>query len=140
LIDPDLFFVIFVFCEQLILPSQLENDDPDAVLCNKLMMEIYSRINEPDGIYGLNRDTDVEAQIVMYEHESAWFKTAGTYDTVLQHASKTETDSTSLVRNTDGLLSSLLNLGHYHLLDVYLSTEHTHSHFFLIYLFFLTDC
>lgn len=34
-----------------------------------LLLEIYSNINDPDGIYGLNTTHSIEAQIVAYEHE-----------------------------------------------------------------------
>lgn len=43
------------------------------------MLDVYSNINEPDGIYGINstHSTGLESQISIYEHESNWEKTIG---------------------------------------------------------------
>lgn len=51
----------------------------------------------------------------MYEHENDWGKALGAYDMSLQHAG-----SRPPLTQCMGLLSSLQNLGHHHLLEVYL--------------------
>lgn len=43
----------------------------------KLMLEIFSNINEPDGIYGVNKNNTIESQILTYEHEGNWANAIG---------------------------------------------------------------
>ena len=59
-------------------------DSTSHELYEKLMMEIYSNINEPDGIYGINKSQQfqnviMDSQIVTYEHEGNWANAAGAY-------------------------------------------------------------
>jgi ataxia telangiectasia mutated family protein len=90
----------------------------------KLMLDIYSNINEPDGIYGINQSQSLDSQITVYEHERNWEKAIGVYDMMLQQAKQMNSHNMHL---SLGLVNSLQNIGHFHLMDCYLggfATKH----------------
>ncbi|CAM6085267.1 unnamed protein product [Calypogeia fissa] len=61
------------------LPSHLE-----------LLLRAYTRINEPDGVYGVVRSHKVTSQLLRYEHEGNWSKALENYDLLLRTAKPTQ--------------------------------------------------
>ncbi|KAL4452130.1 hypothetical protein ABPG75_007792 [Micractinium tetrahymenae] len=51
----------------------------------RLLLDIYSSINEPDGIYAVARSHSMLSQLKRFEHEGDWSRALLTYDLVLQH-------------------------------------------------------
>ncbi|BBN18785.1 serine-protein kinase ATM [Marchantia polymorpha subsp. ruderalis] len=112
----------------------------------ELLVRVYTRINEPDGIYGVVRSHKVCSQLLRYEHEGNWSKALENYDLLLR-SSKTgragdKVDSfsevfklgaaveksflpTSAVNQkwqlNKGLMKSLQQKGCSHVLDMYSS-------------------
>lgn len=89
-----------------------------------LQMKIYSSINEPDGIYGVNNSLDTSYRLLSFEHERAWDKSLGLYDTLLQPTYSSSSISRApapqdAVDCRKGVLSSLARLGFTHVLETY---------------------
>ena len=67
---------------QLQPPSRGIVSEETMKMYEKLMLEIYSHINEPDGIYGImgsQQHSDLQSQIMTYEHEGNWSRIMGVY-------------------------------------------------------------
>ncbi|XP_006815117.1 serine-protein kinase ATM-like [Saccoglossus kowalevskii] len=102
--------------------SNLSTSSPVNV--QSLLLEAYSSIGEPDGVYGYGagRLTDTTARIHTYEHEHAWGKALTAYDLEIE---------TPLMSTQIGLLHALQNFGLSHTLNTYLCglekkyTEHS---------------
>ncbi|KAG0604904.1 hypothetical protein M758_9G018000 [Ceratodon purpureus] len=64
--------------------------EPDFSMNNKLtahielLLSVYTKINEPDGVYGVARSHKVRSQLLTYEHEGNWSKAVETYDLLLR--------------------------------------------------------
>lgn len=64
--------------------------EPDFSMDNKLpahielLLLVYTKINEPDGVYGVARSHKVRSQLLTYEHEGNWSKAVETYDLLLR--------------------------------------------------------
>ena len=98
---------------------------------DQLLLDIYSSINEPDGIYAVARGYNMMSQLKLYEHEGSWDKALAGYDMMChrsasdqgQATSATElaTGSRSLVSRSgqQGLLTALQQLGCRHLIEAY---------------------
>ncbi|PSC71129.1 serine threonine-kinase ATM isoform X1 [Micractinium conductrix] len=56
-----------------------------AAAVQRLLLDIYSSINEPDGIYAVARSHSLLSQLRRFEHEGDWSKALLSYDLVLQH-------------------------------------------------------
>ncbi len=57
-------------------------DDPGV---QRLLLEAYSRIGEPDSLYGAcasTRFTDETATVRMYEHEGQWQNSLGEFNPI----------------------------------------------------------
>lgn len=78
----------------------------------KLLLEAYTSIGEPDGLYGcgVSRMTDHLARIHKYEHEGDWTSAMAGYDLINPDDTSTQT----------GLLQALQNAGLDHILQTYL--------------------
>ncbi|KAL6075751.1 non-specific serine/threonine protein kinase [Balamuthia mandrillaris] len=107
-----------------------DNEQGSVPLHQQLLLEIYCNINEPDGIYGLQRDHSIHSRIRTYEHERLWDKTVGAYDMMLQHLSPNASNSQLHLALSQGLISSLEHLGHHHLAELHLAgfaTKYPHA-------------
>ena len=49
----------------------------------RLLLEAYSNIDEPDGIYGIKVEHETRSHIKIYEHEGNWGKALEAYDRIL---------------------------------------------------------
>lgn len=87
-----------------------------------LLLDIFTSIGEPDALYGLNLAFDSTApQIAAYVHEGNWPKALYTYDVLLHHIpTSSGTNRSGQLPYHIGLLDTMQNLGHYHILDYYL--------------------
>eukprot|EP01050_Picozoa_sp_SAG11_P014002 SAG11_NODE_1680_length_4459_cov_1.671101_3_plen_1106_part_01 len=94
----------------------------------KLQMQIYSCINEPDCIYGVNKSLASRDRMRAFDHEQAWEKSLGLHDTILQRAAADDEgsgahdalhDALTAPECRKGVLSSLARLGFTHVLDTY---------------------
>ncbi len=47
---------------------------------DQLLLDIYSQIQEPDGIYAAARSQKAASQLCLFEHEGAWDKALVGYD------------------------------------------------------------
>ncbi|PRP78734.1 putative ataxia telangiectasia mutated [Planoprotostelium fungivorum] len=95
-----------------VIPSDKEER---SVEYTRLMMDAYSNINEPDGIYGIQtRHHTIESQITTYEHEGHWNMALGAYDLLSDPSVQKDYSFCSSA-------NSLHRLGHWHILDVYLA-------------------
>ena len=88
---------------------------------NKLLMEVYSFINEPDSIYAVTQAQDLMSQLKRYEHEGEWGHVALSYDLILRLLHQREGSSLKIKDGVDeasaeqGLLQSLRRMGMEHL-------------------------
>eukprot|EP00850_Spirogloea_muscicola_P022712 SM000308S11822 [mRNA] locus=s308:82698:105864:+ [translate_table: standard] len=131
----------------------LKLGDPSLLMDNsipeheKLLLDAYSRMNEPDGIYGVARTNQIEAQLCVLEHEGSWSRAVENYDILLQnhqlddlaapdgrlHPAKFGEDYMESSYNTNlenaeykkhllqkGLMNSLQQSGYLHILQTYL--------------------
>ncbi|XP_038077010.1 serine-protein kinase ATM-like [Patiria miniata] len=94
--------------------SSMSNDANINV--QSLLLEAYSSIGEPDGVYGCGagRLTDTYARIHTYEHEGDWSKALSAYDLKL-HSKSSQTGTQEV-----GVLQAMQNLGLSHIMTVYL--------------------
>ena len=113
---------------------------------DQLLLDIYSSINEPDGIYAVTMGHSLNSQLKLYEHEGSWAKALTGYDLLCRHTAPsdstlaslsaeqalrhhTENVSTSATQEESagsssayaqqGLLTSLQQLGCRHLIEAY---------------------
>lgn len=47
---------------------------------DQLLLDIYSQIQEPDGIYAAARSQKAASQLHLFEHEGSWDKALVGYD------------------------------------------------------------
>jgi len=105
------------------------------VAADQLLLDIYSSINEPEGIYPVARGHNMMSQLKLYEHEGSWDKALTGYD-LLCHctvpanqpaaalsSAQTSADRTGVSNGTSaygqqGLFNSLQQLG-CHLIEAY---------------------
>ena len=103
---------------------------------DQLLLDIYSSINEPDGIYAVARGHSMMSQLKLYEHEGSWDKALTGYDLLCRRpdaATASAASSSSLLQpvrssgvpdgssayGQQGLLTSLQQLGCRHLIEAY---------------------
>lgn len=76
------------WCEQqfgeLTLGAPDFSDEDQVPLHEQLLLNVYAKINEPDGIYGVARTHKAASQLRLYEHEGSWGKALGAYDDLLR--------------------------------------------------------
>src|SRR5690606_25989467 len=102
--------------------SSLPNEfcyEQEAPEYQKLLLDIYRNIDEPDGIYGVNRNYGIRSQILKYEHEGDWEKCLGSYNILVQTYDSNSL-TTERLKDQSGILKSLRNLGFEHSLQVHL--------------------
>ncbi|KAI0497772.1 hypothetical protein KFK09_021007 [Dendrobium nobile] len=104
----------------------------------ELLVAAFTRINEPDAIYGVIQSHKLASQLITFEHEGNWSKALEYCDLLVRSASVQETESlhgklstnAALTSNVydgrtanwkycKGLMKSLQNIGTSHVLDVY---------------------
>ncbi len=51
----------------------------------ELLLEIYSHIEEPDGMYAAARTPHASSQLALFEHEGAWDRALVSCDLMVQH-------------------------------------------------------
>ncbi|KAL2608088.1 hypothetical protein R1flu_026661 [Riccia fluitans] len=124
-------------------PDFSSDDELPAHL--ELLMRVYTRINEPDGVYGVVRSHKVTSQLLRNEHEGNWSKALENYDLLLRNsksrqvgwkgrisngeysgaASEKSNSTNSKVLETwqlnKGLMRALQQNGCSHILDMYSS-------------------
>ncbi|XP_022082003.1 serine-protein kinase ATM-like isoform X2 [Acanthaster planci] len=106
--------------QTLIQPSGIDTlsslSSQSDINVQSLLLEAYSSIGEPDGVYGCGagRLTDTYARIHTYEHEGNWSKALSAYDLKL-HSKSFQTGKQEV-----GVLQAMQNLGLSHILTVYL--------------------
>eukprot|EP00818_Percolomonas_sp_WS_P004312 CAMPEP_0117435454 /NCGR_PEP_ID=MMETSP0759-20121206/490_1 /TAXON_ID=63605 /ORGANISM="Percolomonas cosmopolitus, Strain WS" /LENGTH=2884 /DNA_ID=CAMNT_0005227003 /DNA_START=126 /DNA_END=8781 /DNA_ORIENTATION=+ len=83
-----------------------------------LLLDIYTKIDEPDGIYGITDVYAPKSHILRAEHEENWTDALSSYDSLLQE-NTSEYNTLSKSRQHSGLLHSVQNLGHEHLASSY---------------------
>jgi hypothetical protein len=101
---------------------------------DELLLDIYSRMNEPDGIYAVARGHSMVSQLKLYEHESSWDKALTGYDLLCRRAPPASTppapplpqpgQDTAVSGGSSphwqqGLLTALQQLGCRHLIEAY---------------------
>ncbi|KAJ1282905.1 hypothetical protein BS78_03G087400 [Paspalum vaginatum] len=96
-----------------------------------LLVAAFSRINEPDSIYGLTLANEITSQLIRYEHEGDWSSALEYYDLLLRSTPKeylgkltgagsSRAEDTALNwKMHKGLMRSLQKTGCGHVLDVY---------------------
>ena len=116
--------VLFVIC----LLSGLQGSQAEA---DQLLLDIYSSINEPDGIYAVARGHNMMSQLKLYEHEGSWDKALAGYDMMCHRTASDQSQATSAaptakhdtsmasVNGQQGLLTALQQLGCRHLIEAY---------------------
>lgn len=111
-----------LWCEQQFDKLLIDRSDlkGDWESYEQLILEIYSNINDPDGIYGIDQGHTIQSQILMYEHEGLHSKTIGAYDMLLQNRKILDKFGLDITKN---LLSGLEKQGYAHLLEMYLSNQ-----------------
>lgn len=57
---------------------------------DQLLLDIYSQIQEPDGIYAAARSQKAASQLCLFEHEGAWDKALVGYDLLQLGESKSQ--------------------------------------------------
>ncbi|GAQ86367.1 Protein kinase ATM/Tel1 [Klebsormidium nitens] len=76
------------WCEQqfgeLTLGAPDFSDEDQVPLHEQLLLNVYAKVNEPDGIYGVARTHKAASQLRLYEHEGSWGKALGAYDDLLR--------------------------------------------------------
>ncbi len=80
----------------------------------RLLVDVFSHVDEPDSLPGLDRLVDVESDVSAYEHAGQWERAVGRYNLLLQHGHAGDPVL------SDGLLRALLSQGYNHLMDLYL--------------------
>lgn len=105
---------------------------------DQLLLEVYSSINEPDGIYAVARGHSMMSQLKLYEHEGSWDKALAGYDMLChrkasQHGQAVSSPSPpytaaqdragASVSGQQGLLTSLQQLGCRHLIEAYWQSQ-----------------
>jgi hypothetical protein len=101
-------------CEQSnisVLPDKLCYEE-DMLEYQTLLLQIYQHIDEPDGIYGINRNYGLNSNILKYKHQNDYEKVLGIYDTLSQKSNQLK-DSIDM---TTGVFDSLKNIGYNSLL------------------------
>jgi ataxia telangiectasia mutated family protein len=89
---------------------QFEEDAPPE---QDLLIDIYHNIDEPDGMYGVNRNFGIRSQLMRYEHQGDWQGALGSFDvTLLQNSHATHAFF--------GAANSLKNLGFDHTARMYI--------------------
>ena len=95
---------------------------------DQLLLDIYSSINEPDGIYAVTMGQSLISQLKLYEHEGSWDKALTGYDLLCRHTAPAYLASEAMPATTasnpasygqQGLLTSLQQLGCRHLIEAY---------------------
>ncbi len=101
---------------------------------DELLLDIYSSMNEPDGIYAVARGHSMVSQLKLYEHESSWDKALTGYDLLCRRAPPASTplapplaqpgpgtavSGGSSSHWQQGLLTALQQLGCRHLIEAY---------------------
>ena len=101
---------------------------------DELLLDIYSSMNEPDGIYAVARGHSMVSQLKLYEHESSWDKALTGYDLLCRRAPPASTplapplaqpgpgtaiSGGSASHWQQGLLTALQQLGCRHLIEAY---------------------
>ena len=112
---------------------------------DQLLLEVYSSINEPDGIYAVARGHSMLSQLKLYEHEGSWDKALAGYDMLCHRKAAQHGQAASLpslsspsssssytaaqdrggasVTGEQGLLTSLQQLGCRHLIEAYWQSQ-----------------
>ncbi|XP_072019634.1 serine-protein kinase ATM-like [Amphiura filiformis] len=99
-------------------PSDVETlsslSSESSINMQSLLLEAYSSIGEPDGLYGCGagKMTDTMARIHTYEHERSWGKALGAYDIYMATPGGMTPDV--------GILQAMQNFGLGHVLNIYL--------------------
>jgi ataxia telangiectasia mutated family protein len=88
------------------LPTTLVFEE-DAPVQQDLLFRAYRRTNEPDGIFGVNRNYGIHSFLLQSEHEADWDKTLSSYDIAVSHPLGIDNG-----KAYNGILSSLRNLGY----------------------------
>ncbi|GBG59962.1 hypothetical protein CBR_g292 [Chara braunii] len=69
---------------RLILGEPDFSDDDQIPLHEQLLLGVYTKINDPDGIRAVARTHKVASQLALFEHEGRWDKAMENYDLLLQ--------------------------------------------------------
>lgn len=80
----------------------------------RLLLEIYSNIEEPDSLYAVADGLDLHSQLKRFEREGKWDQALVTYDVGLQSHCFVSSDQLEMMTEkeaTDGILRCLNNLG-----------------------------
>eukprot|EP01080_Neovahlkampfia_damariscottae_P001910 gene1910-1050_t len=110
------------FCEQSnisILPNELCYEE-DVHEYQSLLLQIYQNIDEPDGIYGINKNYGLKSKILKYKHENDYEKVLGNYDILAQKSNNQIQDSIDL---TIGIFDALKNIGYNSLLSTTMKSD-----------------
>lgn len=83
------------------------SDDEELPKHVELLLLIFTRINEPDGVYGVVRSHKLIPQLLKYEHEGNWSGAVESYDLLLR-SKELSTPSTRLISSEQ---KSMLKLG-----------------------------
>ncbi len=101
----------------------LQDDVPRV---DKLLLEAYSQISEPDSIYAVARSPSLAVQLPLAEHEGSWAEALVGYDLQMHHADLQERllpkGSSSMLaahgwQQQPGLFNALQQLGCQHMLQ-----------------------
>ena len=104
-------------------------------MVDELLLDMYSSINEPDGIYAVARGHNMMSQLKLYEHEGSWDKALTGYDLLCRRTpalaasagteaatpgpQQTGMPDEASAYGQQGLLTSLQQLGCRHLIEAY---------------------
>lgn len=113
------------------LCSKLHGLQGNQAEADQLLLDIYSSINEPDGIYAVARGHNMMSQLKLYEHEGSWDRALAGYDMMCHRTASEQAQMTSAshsaadhtaagsVNSQQGLLTALQQLGCRHLIEAY---------------------
>lgn len=98
-------------------PNEFQNDDYDLPDYQKLLLEIFRNMDEPDAFYGIRTALSFSSLSKRFEYEGSWSKNLSIYEARLQaRMANSIEDATPLYM---GLMKSMNNMGLYHLSGMY---------------------
>eukprot|EP00898_Chlorokybus_atmophyticus_P004026 jgi/Chlat1/4624/Chrsp3S05582 len=93
------------------------SDETTTAKHERMLLEIYTQIDEPDSIYGVARTHKLVTQLRVHAHERNWSKALQGHDLALRTRSLAATGSEATMHH--GLLSALQHMGCTQAVDAY---------------------
>eukprot|EP01125_Pyxidicula_operculata_P014600 TRINITY_DN4881_c0_g1_i1.p1 TRINITY_DN4881_c0_g1~~TRINITY_DN4881_c0_g1_i1.p1 ORF type:complete len:1571 (-),score=264.66 TRINITY_DN4881_c0_g1_i1:211-4749(-) len=101
-----------------------EEKSADSIPRRKILLDIFSNIDEPDSIHGIDYiNSDIWTELRKYEHDGKWSNSLAHYDMMLQHYDDRKESSIidEKFNLQYGIMNSLQSLGLHHVLNTYIN-------------------